>query len=437
MSDGGPVIPDEPDDDERRRRGSIFDRWGKVAMLAAVVLLVVGVGAWALGSNGSDGQKVYVEPADAVGIDPFTTVGIAPTLVSSESPPTTKPPGLYGGSGDNGVCAPEKLVAFLESQPAKAAAWVAALNSDPTLSWSGGNHLKVTDIGAYVAELRSVYLTEDVQVTNHGFKNGQATPRQSLLKAGTAALVDKDGTLRVRCYCGNPLIPPDGGGDAATTTPDATTTMTAGATTTTGDIDWPDSTCADVGPVPSAATSITTAPVDFDGDGSGDVLRVYDLSGVWHVQAEIGNVVVDDDVLSGIGPTMAAIGGATVNNDPYEEAWVKVGSGSSTDIVAVFVYQGCDLQHLEVNGQGAEFPYGATVTGADGVQCFGFDIGIEVFSSTSSDGVTYTGTSTIYTIDLSSTPPALVPGATASQSETNPSPGFTSMSTFGCDSLSG
>jgi len=42
-------------------------------------------------------------------------------------------------------------------------------------------------------------------VTNHGFANGKATPRQSVLQAGTAVLVDDRGEPRVRCACGNPL----------------------------------------------------------------------------------------------------------------------------------------------------------------------------------------------------------------------------------------
>ena len=45
-------------------------------------------------------------------------------------------------------------------------------------------------------------------MTNHGFANGQATELQSVLQAGTAVLVDQFGVPRVRCYCGNPLLPP-------------------------------------------------------------------------------------------------------------------------------------------------------------------------------------------------------------------------------------
>ena len=50
----------------------------------------------------------------------------------------------------------------------------------------------------------------DTRVTNHGFNDGEATPFQSLLEAGTAVLVDNTGVPRVKCNCGNPLAEPKG-----------------------------------------------------------------------------------------------------------------------------------------------------------------------------------------------------------------------------------
>ena len=169
-----------------------------------------------------------------------------------EGPTTTA---LFGGSGDQKVCDPEALIAFLMANPDKAAAWVAALNTDPTLEWSGGTTLTVADIPVYVRELTPTFLIADTRVTNHGYKNGKATPRQSLLQAGTAVLVDKNDIPRVRCACGNPLIPPhkvdnphyegecwpgchDGPGCSppgcsATTTTEPPTTTTEPSTTTT------------------------------------------------------------------------------------------------------------------------------------------------------------------------------------------------------------
>jgi len=378
LSDVTPVGEQHLDDDDRRRRGwGIFDRWGNAFKFTALLLIIaaIGAGAWMLGSSNSKGVKIYVEAADSVGMDPFTTEGIAPT--PAEATDSSSTTGLFGGSGDNGICAPDKLVAFLESSPDKAAAWVAALNADPTLSWSGGNNLQVSDIAAYVAELTPTFLNVDTPVTNQGFKDGEPTPRQSLLEKGTAVLVDKDGVPRVRCYCGNPLNPPD---DDTTTTDvmvtegEETTTSTEGEETTTsiegeetttsiegeetttsieGDIDFQPE-CESIGAMPTGATDITTAPVDYNADGTPDVLRVYRLGSVWHVRAEIGGSAVADDVLVGPGPTMAAIGGATVDSFPGEEAWVKVGSGSSTDIIGLLMLLDCDLKRVLLGGTDAD-----------------------------------------------------------------------------------
>src|SRR5206468_3821186 len=111
-------------------------------------------------------------------------------------------------SGNQKVCDPEKLIAFLMGHPDKAAAWVGALNADPTLKWSGQTPLKVSDIPAYIHDLGPTFLSADTRVTNHGFFNGKATPHQSVLQAGTAVLVDKSDIPRARCACGNPLLPP-------------------------------------------------------------------------------------------------------------------------------------------------------------------------------------------------------------------------------------
>ena len=440
MADLGPTDGQPDQDGESRRRGGIFDRWGNWSKLAALLVIValVAVAAWRLGSN-DDSQIVYVEAADSVGMDPFTTDGIAPTgEPASDSSSDTKTQ-LFGGTGDNGVCNPDDLVAFLQSNPAKAKAWVAAFNDDPTLTWGGGTSLKITDIAAFVAELKPTILPRDTLVTNHGYKNGVATPRQSLLKKGTAVLLGRGDVPRVRCFCGNPLVPPDGGGSGTTTTSIEETTTTQGTpggdmTSTSGDIDT-QSECEAVGPMPSGATNVTNAPVDFNAAGIADQIQVYQLGTVWRVRAYVDGSPVADEVLAGPGPAMTAIGGATVDGYPVEEAWVKVGSGSSTDIIGLLMFLDCELKRVELNGTPGEFPIGATGTAADGLGCYGFDVGIEVFTSTSSDGVTYTGTSQIYTIDVTGPTPVFVLGATANQSETNPSPGFTGMSTFNCDNL--
>ncbi len=117
-------------------------------------------------------------------------------------------PALYGGSKDKLTADKEGELAFLEKNPKKAAAFCEALNSDPTLRWSGGNRVNPDQLRAYFAELTPMLLTRDTRVTNFGYKDGHPTPRQSVLQAGQLVLVDQYGVPRKRCECGNPLTPP-------------------------------------------------------------------------------------------------------------------------------------------------------------------------------------------------------------------------------------
>jgi hypothetical protein len=156
--------------------------------------------------------------------DPFTdTVDVhnaaaSPSVPASTTPttspviPTTAParpvstaptrsvagawPGLFGGTRDRATCDRDQLVTFLEANPAKARAWAGVIG------------VPVADIRSYVNGLTPVILQRDTRVTNHGFRDGRATPIQSILQAGTAVLVDEYGVPRVKCNCGNPLGEP-------------------------------------------------------------------------------------------------------------------------------------------------------------------------------------------------------------------------------------
>jgi hypothetical protein len=220
---------------------------GATAGVAALVLLITQI----VGGNGSEeqdlggqAQEIRLEPISYMPPDPFTqplTPETPPSPAATPSPATSPAPadtgvdttltpqallpvepassgairsaspdtvGLYGGSLRYSRCARGRLVDFLTSSPQKARAWINVLNSDPTLYWSGGNRLTVADIRSYVFELTPVVLRTDTWVTNHGYSNGRATAIQSVLQAGTAVLVDAYGVPRVKCYCGNPLLPP-------------------------------------------------------------------------------------------------------------------------------------------------------------------------------------------------------------------------------------
>lgn len=183
-----------------------------LAMVAAAVIVGTGgdeqpaaAGEIFLEAAAVPGRDPFTEPADP---EPTTTASVAPTTAGASTtavpevvtqptsgvvPPPGSPP--YGGSGDDTVCDREALVTFLQAQPDRAAAWAGVLG------------VSTTDIATYVRALTPTVLLYDTRVTNHGFAGGAATPRQSVLQAGTAVLVDATGNPVVRCRCGNPLRP--------------------------------------------------------------------------------------------------------------------------------------------------------------------------------------------------------------------------------------
>lgn len=167
-------------------------------------------------------REILLEPAGEPGPSPFTEP-VDPPATTTEPPPTSEPstttaepsppepvvvtaptsgvappPGSppYGGSGDDTVCDREKLIAFLTGDRAKGEAW------------AGVRGISYADLETYVRALTPTVLLYDTRVTNHGFAGGRATPRQSVLQAGTAVLVDTNGDPVARCKCGNPLRPP-------------------------------------------------------------------------------------------------------------------------------------------------------------------------------------------------------------------------------------
>ncbi|MEW2167350.1 DUF6777 domain-containing protein [Streptomyces sp. NPDC007084] len=183
--------------------------------LAAVLLLAACGGGHDRDTptNGPDDAEVLLQPVSEHGPDPFT----ASTVTSTGTPPsvtrTPQPkdsgdegpraysgatPGLYGGTRNTGSCDVERQVRALAADPARTRAFAQSSGIDPG------------SVPDYLRELTSVLLRADTRVTNHGFRDGQATSFPSVLQAGTAVLVDDRGVPRVRCACGNPLGRPTG-----------------------------------------------------------------------------------------------------------------------------------------------------------------------------------------------------------------------------------
>ncbi len=221
--------------------------------LIAVLLVGAGLGAYfgfryqedhhdleALAFTQQEGE-IFLEAAGVAGpgsfteerfvsATPSTSLSIPspaltlPPVTSTTNPATSTPtvasgavvlasyagdtPALYGGSKSKVIADKESELLFLEQNPLKAAAFCEALNSDPTLRWSGGTQVRPDQLRDYFAELTPLLLTRDTRVTNYGYRDGHPTPRQSVLQAGQMVLVDRYGVPRKRCECGNPLTPP-------------------------------------------------------------------------------------------------------------------------------------------------------------------------------------------------------------------------------------
>ena len=164
--------------------------------------------------DGSDGSFLLFEPAADEGPNAFLSLAdreeATGTTLSEEGEF-----GMFGGSLEQ-ACDQELLIWYLYQYPDRGEAWAAALG------------ITFEEIPEFVRSLTPIRLSVETRVTNFGFDDGNAVPRQAYLEVGTAVLVDGDGNPVVRCYCGNPITDPLG-------PPPVTTTCPCNTTTTAGD----------------------------------------------------------------------------------------------------------------------------------------------------------------------------------------------------------
>ncbi|WP_217502351.1 DUF6777 domain-containing protein [Streptomyces lunaelactis] len=181
-------------------------------MIGVVSLIVSGFLFFQARQGQEQEGEILLQPAAEAGPDPFTSSVAAgsptPTATGgAQSPPADTgggtvlasrrggEPGLFGGTRTVSQCDSRRMVGFLAQNPTKGQAWAGTLGFTPA------------DIPRYVATLTPVLLVTDTRVTNHSFRDARAVPYQAVLQTGTAVLVDRYGVPRVRCACGNPLIP--------------------------------------------------------------------------------------------------------------------------------------------------------------------------------------------------------------------------------------
>jgi|GEM_PF-4743797 len=126
-------------------------------------------------------QRAVIKEASDMGLD----------TIRAQSPSGV---GLYGGTGEN-ICDIDGMKTFFDERP------------DAAIAWASVNGIDTTEIGTYLDDLTAGYLLDSYAVINHGLDDGKAKPFDAIMGTGTAVLVDSDSVPRVRCRCGNPLLP--------------------------------------------------------------------------------------------------------------------------------------------------------------------------------------------------------------------------------------
>jgi hypothetical protein len=186
--------------------------------VVALVGLVAGVLIARPGSDGGSealrvelvpsseaGEDPFVVGVDALAVEDFTTSEPAASAGAAPAPEGTRlrleqtsgtARQLYGSSTSAVVCDVASLEAGLAADPEAATAWASLMGVAPD------------EVGAVLRSLTPLVLGRDALVTNTSYQGGRVRRFPAILQAGTAVLVDRTGTPRVKCSCGNPLLAP-------------------------------------------------------------------------------------------------------------------------------------------------------------------------------------------------------------------------------------
>jgi hypothetical protein len=105
-----------------------------VGALLAVGLLTILV----IRQQQGQASQVYLEAGGSVGENSFVPLVSSPSMVGGNLGGEGALLQTAAGTKYRATYDPEKLISYLGAHPQAAAAWVKALNSDPALSWSGG-----------------------------------------------------------------------------------------------------------------------------------------------------------------------------------------------------------------------------------------------------------------------------------------------------------
>lgn len=193
--------------------------------------------------------------------------------------------------------------------------------------------------------------------------------------------------------------PPTTAAPSATAAPASGTSVTTRLTTTTARPATNSATCP-LAAIGAGATDVTTKPGDFDGNGVADTLRTYKLGSTWHLRVELaGGASGHDLVVPGVDPGtgLKAVGGFNLDENQSNEAFVVIGGGASTTLVAIFVFNNCQLTRVTEMGNAATFPVGASAQRRTGLSCvLGTALQTLSASAPPNTGTPFTGTRTTY-----------------------------------------
>lgn len=204
-AEGGPEPPPVRTKSSRGNFDVIRERIKSRKMILIPILLLIAILAGAqvfLGPKAEGTQnEIFLAPKEVPGVNTFTPV--ASELPSGPVAPETQPPGevtgtdagLYAAVRGSSSCRTEALVSFLEAPE----------NAGRRQVWASAAGVAAADVRPYIATLTPAWTRFDARVTEFGLKNGKAAPRQIVLEAGSAVLLDRTGFPRVRCASGSPL----------------------------------------------------------------------------------------------------------------------------------------------------------------------------------------------------------------------------------------
>jgi hypothetical protein len=214
------VDPNPPDATDTRTPVILAISGVAFTLVVVVALIAVVLFAGSEDTGDPNTPKVVLLAANAPVADPFTrSILVTPVTMSDQATAKAsallrqipiradrgvrlvagRQPELYGVTGDPHPCDVVTLANQLDADTSVAQIWGLSLG------------LTTDQIPHYLNTLTPVVLMDDTWVSTYELTRGSNAPRQAILQAGTAVLIDPLGVPRVHCVSGGPLTPPANG----------------------------------------------------------------------------------------------------------------------------------------------------------------------------------------------------------------------------------